>query len=354
VSRSVKASATASDNLRLVPDWAQHSYCWMAWAFHPEWGSLLRSAKQELHDLIATISRYEPVRLLAPAHAIGEARSYFAGRNVKIVSAPVDDIWMRDITPIYAMRGNHAVPIDLNFNGWGNSEYREPRPGDRLASVASHLFGRCVFSAPFIAEGGAFAVDGSGVVYTSKSCLLHKKRNPNITQSEIEQSLIKLGASEVVWLEGDEDEMITNGHVDGYVLPTESGDVLVQTADHERNVSMRSADIDVIRSVLHQTNPKGSVVLVSPPQNSQRRDPMFAGSYLNVYTANGAVIMPAFGDEARDYEAQQAIRTAFPEREIIVASINSLASGGGGIRCLVQPVPFSAITFSGLPHPHLG
>jgi agmatine deiminase len=339
VNVSIKAPVWASENLRLVPDWVPHSFCWMAWVFHPEWGSLLRSAKQELQDLIVTVSRYEPVRLLTPAHAVGEAQSYFAGRNVEIVSAPVDDIWMRDIAPIYAMRGNHAVPIDLNFNGWGNSEYREPRPGDRLASVASHLFGPCVFSAPFIAEGGAFAVDGSGVVYTSKSCLLHKKRNPNLNQSEIEQALMKLGASKVVWLEGDQDEMITNGHVDGYVLPTDSGDVLIQTADHERNVSTRSADIGVIRSVLNQTNPKGSVVLVSPPENLKRRGPMFAGSYLNVYTPNGAVIMPAFGDEVRDFGARQAIRAAFPKREIIVVSINSLASGGGGVRCLVQPVP---------------
>lgn len=339
MSLSIKAPATSSDNLRLVPDWAQHSYCWMAWAFDPEWGSLLRSAKQELHDLIVTISHYEPVRLLTPVHAIGEAQSCFAGRNVQIVSAPVDDIWMRDIAPIYALRGNQAVPTDLNFNSWGNSEYREPRPGDRLASVASHLFGARVVSAPFIAEGGAFVVDGSGVVYTSKSCLLHKKRNPNISQSEIEQALIQLGASEVAWLEGHEDEMITNGHVDGYVLPTESGDILIQTADHERNVSTRSADIGVIRSVLHRTNPKANVVLVSPPAIAKTRDPLFAGSYMNVYTPSGAVILPVFGDELRDSEAQRAIQAAFPKREIVGVTIDSLATGGGGVRCLVQPVP---------------
>lgn len=201
------------------------------------------------------------------------------------------------------------------------------------------MFGPCGFSAPFIAEGGAFTIDGSGVVYTSRSCLLHKKRNPNISQSEIERALIKLGASRVVWLEGDEDEVITNGHVDGYVLPTETGDILVQTVDHERKLSTRSADIDVIRSALHQTNQKGSVVLVSSPGHLKRRGPMFAGSYLNVYTPNGAVIMPVFGDALRDAEAERAIRTAFPEREITALRMDSLASGGGGVRCLVQPVP---------------
>ncbi|MGH6681683.1 MAG: agmatine deiminase family protein [Bradyrhizobium sp.] len=338
---SLDASVSFGDTLRLVPDWTPHSCCWMAWAFHHEWGSLLRSVKQELHDLIVTISHYEPVRLLTPAHAVSEAQSRFACRNVEIVSAPVDDIWMRDIAPIYAMRGNHPVPIDLNFNSWGNSEYRKPRPGDRLASVASDLFGPCVIRAPFIAEGGAFTIDENGVVYTTKSCLLHKKRNPNVGSSEIEQALIKLGASKVVWLEGDEDEMITNGHVDGYVLPTESGDVLVQTADREDNALTRSSEVSVIRSVLHQRNPNTRVVLVSPPVTPDRRDSMFAGSYLNAYAPNGAVIMPAFGDDVRDFEAKQTMSSAFPDREIVIVRIDSLATGGGGVRCLVQPVPRS-------------
>lgn len=340
MSLSIREPVTPSETLRLVPDWAKHSYCWMAWAFHREWGSLLRSAKQELRELIVMISRYEPVRLLTPPQAISEAQSCFAGRNVEIVSAPVDDIWMRDIAPIYAMRGNHAVPIDLNFNSWGNSEYREPRPGDRLASLASHLFGTCIYSAPFIAEGGAFVVDGSGAVFTSRSCVLHKNRNPNTPQSEIEQALINLGATKVIWLEGDKDELITNGHADGYVLPTASGDVLVQMVDSECNESARSADVSVIRSTLNRASSSGSVVLVSSPRIKKRRGSMFAASYLNVYTPNGAVIMPVFGDALRDRDAEQAIHAAFPQREINSLRIDTLAGGGGGIRCLVQPVPF--------------
>jgi agmatine deiminase len=204
------------------------------------------------------------------------------------------------------------------------------------------LFGPSVISAPFIAEGGAFAVDGSGVVYTSKSCLLHKKRNPNISQNEIEEALIKLGASRVLWLEGDEDEVITNGHVDGYVLPTESGDVLVQTAGGEYTASStRSGDIEVIRRFLREANPKARLALISPPRQKKSPGTMFASTYLNVYTPNGAVIMPAFGDPLRDAEAQRAMLTVFPKREITVLRIDSLASGGGGVRCLVQPVPRS-------------
>jgi hypothetical protein len=33
-------------------------------------------------------------------------------------SVPVDDVWMRDIAPVFAKRGGDAVAIDLTFNGW--------------------------------------------------------------------------------------------------------------------------------------------------------------------------------------------------------------------------------------------
>lgn len=342
VSPSIKAPSTPGAELRLVPDWVKHSYCWMAWAFHREWGSLLHSAKKELRDLIIVISRYERVRLLTPPHAIQEAQSLFSDNNVEVVTAPVDDIWMRDIAPIYVMLDGDAVPIDLNFNSWGNSEYREARPGDRLAAVAGPLFGSQTLSAPFVAEGGAFTVDEDGFVYTTKSCLLSESRNPIIQQTDIERGLIQLGASKVVWLEGDFDEMITNGHVDGYVLPTETGEVLVQTAPHGGDKATRAADIDRIQSVLDQKGTGASVHLVSPPDHLPRREQMFAGSYMNVYTPNGAVIMPIFGDSQRDAEAERAIRAGFPTREVHTVTINSIASGGGGVRCLVQPVPSDA------------
>ncbi|WP_264653594.1 MULTISPECIES: agmatine deiminase family protein [Bradyrhizobium] len=33
--------------------------------------------------------------------------------------APVDDIWMRDIAPMYVANEADVLPFDLNFNGWG-------------------------------------------------------------------------------------------------------------------------------------------------------------------------------------------------------------------------------------------
>ncbi|WP_340671072.1 agmatine deiminase family protein [Bradyrhizobium ottawaense] len=329
--------------LRLVPDWIPHSYCWMAWAIDPsEWGKDARGARQELREVIATISRFEKVRLLTPPNLLGDARAQHFGSDVEIVEAPVDDIWMRDIAPIYALSEGEPVCIDLNFNGWGSTNYRRARPGDRLAGVARDLFASTMLNAPFVAEGGAFVVGHDAVVFTTRSCLLNPNRNPHFCRSDIEAGLIRLGAKKVVWLEGDPDEKITSGHVDGYILPAESGELLIQRTDaRDHSAMLRNLDIRTLQGLRAADRNAVPVRLVSAPRIAMRTSEFFADSYVNVYTPNAAVVAPRFGDPLRDADARRALERAFPGRKVEMLSIPHLASGGGGIRCLVQPVPAS-------------
>jgi agmatine deiminase len=145
----------------------------------------------------------------------------------------------------------------------------------------------------------------------------------------------------VVWLNGDSEEKITSGHIDGYVLPSESGEILVQRADvSDPFVKLRNSDIETLQSVRTENGNAIRVQLVNPPRITKRGE-FFAASYLNVYTPNSAVLAPKFSDASRDAEARSILKQAFPDREIKMLSIPSLTSGGGGIRCLVQPVPAS-------------
>ena len=156
--------------IRIPAEWEPHACCWMAWAVHREWGKAVNKVKRELSEVIQTIARYEPVRLLAPrGHAAREARREFSAcSNVTVIEAPVDDIWMRDIAPTFALRGRGArqevVAIDWNFNAWGATQARPPRPGDRLAKTAASIFGVPRIPARFVAEGGAFVTDGRGTL----------------------------------------------------------------------------------------------------------------------------------------------------------------------------------------------
>jgi agmatine deiminase len=313
----------------------------MAWAIHQEWGSHVDKVKRELREVIATIAEYEHVQLLTPPDQIADARSQLFGGNVEIIPAPVDDIWMRDIAPTFAFRGDEVVAIDWNFNGWGSTRERPARPGDKLARDIS--IGEDRICAPFVAEGGAFITDGKGTIITTRSCLLNKNRNPNLTASQIERGLAEFGGRRVIWLEGNPEEPITSGHVDGYVMFGESGDVLVEDVGGIDRVAdaMRMRDIETLCSSVDVEGKQLSVRIVVPPREKfwASKSSLFAPAYLNAYVANGAVIAGRFGDPERDELAQSALRQAFPGREVRMIDINHIAAGGGGVRCLTQPVP---------------
>jgi agmatine deiminase len=142
-----------TDPIRIPADFEPHARTIMAWAVHREWGG---DRERELQTVIRAIAEDEPLTLLTPPDLDGAARLRGFGPEVEVVSAPVDDVWMRDIAPVFAKRGGTTVVIDLNFNGWDGA-----RSGDRLART--HNFGAPVIAVPFVGEGGAFITDGTGL-----------------------------------------------------------------------------------------------------------------------------------------------------------------------------------------------
>jgi agmatine deiminase len=272
---------------------------------------------------------------------------------VNVIEAPVDDIWMRDIMPTFAWRGERAakevVAIDWNFNGWGGTRERPPRAGDRLAKTAATIFGVPSISVPFIAEGGAFITDGHGTLITTRSCLLNPNRNPARRrldrQRVIEAELRTFNVGKVVWLEGDPCELVTSGHIDGYTMCAPGGVVLVEGIDDKdaEPPLWRDHDVALLGSARDAEGRKLKVVRVLAPRKRywKRRSNYFAPCYLNAYVANGAVIGALFGDPERHEAARRALSDTFPGREIMMLRINNIANGGGGVHCLTQPMPRS-------------
>lgn len=329
---------------RIPAEWEPHACCFMAWAVHAEWKDWIGKVKDELAAVISAIARFEPVRLLTPPDQVPDARARFSGGNVEVVEAPVDDIWMRDIAPTFALRGGKVVAIDFNFNGWGNTRQRSARPGDRLAATAGDIFGVPRVCAPFIAEGGALIADGEGTLVTTESCLLNPNRNPfgsdSTRKQAIERALAEFGVHRVIWLKGDADEPVTSGHIDGYMLFTAPGALLVEAIDDEDNdpPRWRARDIATLENSLDAAGRKLRIERVRAPRKRfwRFKGAMFAPCYLNAYVANGAVIAACFGDTERDAAAKDALARAFPGRIIEMLPIDHIAAGGGGIRCLTQ------------------
>ncbi|MCK1520466.1 agmatine deiminase family protein [Bradyrhizobium sp. 17] len=313
----------------------------MSWAVHSEWGESHARVLEELRAVISTIAEFETVRLLVPPKRMRQARQQRFPDSVKLMEAPVDDIWLRDICPTFAISDGKPVAIDWNFNGWGSTRDRPRRPGDKVSTLMS--FGCPRIAAPFIAEGGAFITDGHGTFITTKSCLLNPNRNPITDQHAIEVFLRSIGARKVIWLEGDPEEPITSGHIDGYVMFTSCCRLLVEGPSGNGGYldEIRTRDIELLSNARNADGIPFTLRIFAPPSQSLQRGrgPLFAPVYLNSYLANGAVIAPCFGEPESDKRAEEVLKTEFPGRVVRMLNIEHIASGGGGIRCLTQPVP---------------
>ncbi len=82
------------------------------------------------------------------------------------------------------------------------------------------------------------------------------------------------------------------------------------------------------------------IEIQQPPARHREDGRRLTASYINFYLANGAVIVPIFGD-ATDAAAFHAIQDAFPDRQIVEIDAGDLVYGGGGIHCITQQQPKS-------------
>jgi agmatine deiminase len=60
---------------------------------------------------------------------------------------------------------------------------------------------------------------------------------------------------------------------------------------------------------------------------------------MNFIIANGAVIMPTYGDARAGELALQALKSVFPDREVIGLPSLAILTGGGSFHCITQQEP---------------
>jgi agmatine deiminase len=333
-----KKFGTSDRGISFVPEWSRHASCWMAWTFPRYWRRTETEVKRQLRTVIKTISEFEQVRLLVPHELLGDAERQNFGPNVEIVEAMPTDLWMRDIGPTFAFRDQQLVAVDWNFRDWDGPRTKSEAKITRLTELIAVLSGAERLIAPFVAEGGAILVHEKGTILTTKSCLL--QRNRNVSEHRLGFEFRRLGAASVIWLEGDGDEPITTGHIDGYVALASEKQVLVEISDPLDPGAPRHREDD-IATLRSQLGHHVEIVAMLPPRRSllKEQSATFAPCYLNAYLANGAVITGKFGDPERDELAYAALCNAFPGRQIVMLNIDAISARGGGVRCLTQPVP---------------
>jgi agmatine deiminase len=357
------ASTPARDGYRMPGEFEPHRGCWMAWPERPDnWRGAAEPAQEAFAAVAEAINVSEPMTMAVSDGQYEHCRSVLSP-SIRVVEISTDDAWMRDIGPTFLVDGAGGMRgVDWRFNAWGGLDgglYYPWERDDRAAQKVLEIEGLDRYRAPIVLEGGAIHVDGEGTVMATEECLLNPNRNPKLSRQRIEATLFDyLGAESMIWLgrgvEGDE----TDGHVDNLACFVRPGVVLLtwtdDSSDPQHAISRdalerldgakdaRGRTLEVLRipspgpMVVSEEEAKGvDAVAGSRPRRAGDR---LAASYVNFYPGTTRIVFPRLDDRFDD-QAEQVLRSCFPDRAVVGIPAREVLLGGGNIHCITQQVP---------------
>lgn len=330
---------------RPVPaEWTSHRAMWVGWPSHAElWEENLEPAQAEVEALVRALAgpgREQVKLLVGKPEALADAEARFVGVDgVTVIDGRFGDIWLRDTGPIFGAGSQRAAAF--RFNGWGGKY--ELEHDDTVADQIGQQSGTPLDRHDFILEGGALDHDGAGTILTTRQCLLNPNRNPDWTEPKAAAALAaSLGARKVLWLGNGLLNDHTDGHVDNLARFVAPGVVAHPIAwgrgDPNDDVYAR-----VAQALSGMTDAEGRQIRLLPlpspgfvPDEQSRPLP---ASHMNFLIANGAVIVPTYGDQTAARLACEGLATVFADREIIALPSMAILSGGGSFHCISQQEP---------------
>jgi len=296
--------------------------------------------------LAKTIAKYQPVTVLCRANQLSQARQKCGTRNIKFLTMPLDDIWMRDYGGCFVVDGQGGRGlVDFNFNGWGGKQAASN--DTQVADSLSYETYATYISSMLTGEGGGIEVDGHGTAIMTESCWVNSNRNPGMSRAQIETELkASLGLRKIIWLPGIKGKDITDAHVDFYARFVEPG-VVIANLDNDPasyDYAVTRTHLEILKAATDADGRTLTVHTLPPPLKPRsnvysRNNPDFASGYINYLPINGAVIAPQFGDAAADKYCKNLLARLYPGRAIVQVNIDPIAGGGGGIHCVAKHMP---------------
>jgi agmatine deiminase len=301
----------------------------------------MAAARKTCGEIAKTIGQFEPVTMIARPELAAEA-SLHCGQGISVLPLEHDDSWARDTAPSFVLDQAGALAgVDWRYNGYGE---RSPA-FDHDARLAEAICARLElprFAAPIVLEGGAVHVDGEGTALVCAASVLDPKRNPGLGREAIEAVLADyLGVTKVIWLEHGFEGDLTVGHVDNVACFVRPGVVMVLSCHDASDANFAGFQDNLARLREARDAAGRELQLIEIEQPAARFRPdgrRLTTSYVNCYVANGAVVLPMFGDPMDD-PAHDTISAAFPDRHAIQIEASDLVYGGGGIHGVTQQQP---------------
>jgi agmatine deiminase len=343
----------AENGFAFPAEWVPHRGTWISWP-RPEGISFpgrYHEAIEDIAGLIRVVAAREEVHLNVPndnyerlVRELLRARKAPL-RRVFFHHIPTNECWTRDHGPAFVLRTRRgrteAAIVDWGYNAWGG-KYPPYDADDAVPTRIGEELKLPVFDAGIVMEGGAVDFNGAGTVLTTTSCLLNKNRNPQLSKAEIERYLRDYyGQKHVVWLgdgiAGDD----TDGHIDDLARFLDERTIAIGIETNRRDPNF--AVLQKARRALDQARDQDgrpfTIVELPMPKPVSYDGRRLPATYLNFYFVNGALLVPTFGQPARDRKAIAILRRHVPKRKVIGVGCRALIWGLGAIHCLTQQQP---------------
>lgn len=339
-------STPRSLGYRWPAEWAPHAGTWVAWPHNREsWPGKFENVPAQFAAFVRAVAKHEPVHILAGRSEVLAQAKQLVGEvpNITLHDIPTNDAWCRDHGPTFLVGPAGAPPalVDWQYNAWGG-KYPPFDCDNAVPGKIAALQGRKVFSPGIILEGGAIEGNGRGVLLTTERCLLNPNRNPQLSREQTEQYLRDyLHVDKILWLtQGDIPGDDTDGHIDQlarFVNPTTIV-AAVATDEEDECFADLQAMWQELTSFTDQDDQPFTIVPLPIPRPKFVGEQRLPCSYCNFLIANGAVIVPQFGDPA-DAVAIETLQRLFPDRVVRGCDSIDLIWGLGSFHCMSQQEP---------------
>lgn len=351
--RSIKDS-----DFHMPAEWEPQSGIMLIWPHEDtDWQPYLAEITRTYLEMASAITRYEHLLIVArhPERVERLLRQHLDEQQMdRVIMRECDsnDTWARDVGPISVVSktkpkgffvNNHL--LDFHFNGWGEKfEWQRDDVINLKLYYEGTFRGALENHSDFVLEGGAIETDGYGSLFVTTSSQLSPHRNQPLSKADIEKRFYALFdyVKRVVWIDhghlaGDD----TDGHIDTLVRCAPDHTLLYVATDdeHDEHYDDLTAMEKQLRTFRTLDGEPYRFMRLPLPDAIYDDGERLPATYANFVVLNGAVIVPTYGQPAKDEEAKRIIHAAFPKRDIIGINACTVIRQHGSLHCLTMQFP---------------